>query len=179
MSQADTFVVDAADFSMPDESTLSLPHLTQAERLVHRYMLGAMGAGLVPLPLLDMALVSAIQLKMLHSLTVLYEQPFQADLGRSLIGALLGGALPASASGSLSKFIPGIGQVTGMLSMSVLSAASTYALGKVFIQHFESGGTFLSFDPDAVRDYFAEALEEGKKIAGELHKTEASAEPMK
>ena len=28
-------------------------------------------------------------------------------------------------------------------------------MGKVFIQHFESGGTFLDFDPDKVRSYFS------------------------
>jgi hypothetical protein len=33
---------------------------------------------------------------------------------------------------------------------------------KVFIQHFESGGTFLDLDPDKVREYFKAQFEEGR-----------------
>jgi hypothetical protein len=40
-------------------------------------------------------------------------------------------------------------------------------LGKVFIQHFESGGTFLTFDPMTVRAHFARLQEEGRKVAAE------------
>ena len=41
----------------------------------------------------------------------------------------------------------------------------TYAVGKVFIQHFESGETFLTFYPEKVKAYYAEMFEEGKKAA--------------
>ena len=36
-----------------------------------------------------------------------------------------------------------IGQSTGAITMPVIAGASTYAIYKVFVQHFESGGTFL------------------------------------
>ena len=49
--------------------------------------------------------------------------------------------------------------------MPALAGASTYAVGKVFVQHFESGGTFLNFDPEDVRDYYAEQFEKGKAAA--------------
>jgi hypothetical protein len=35
----------------------------------------------------------------------------------------------------------------------------------VFIQHFESGGTFLDFNPDEVKEYFKAQFEEGRKLA--------------
>ena len=149
--------------------------LLQANQTVKSYMLGSMGAGLMPFPLLDVTLVGGIQLKMLHALATLYEQEFSKEIGKSVIGALIGGIVPATATSSMSKLIPGVGTVAGMASMSVLSGASTYALGKVFIQHFESGGTFLNFDPEAVKDYFAEVLEEGKQMASRLKKSEAVA----
>jgi len=38
-------------------------------------------------------------------------------------------------------------------------------VGKVFVQHFESGGTFLSFDPEKVRSHFEEELKMGKAVA--------------
>jgi len=45
-----------------------------------------------------------------------------------------------------------------------LDAASTWATGKVFIRHFESGGTFLDFDPGKARAYYAEQFEAVKNV---------------
>ena len=47
-------------------------------------------------------------------------------------------------------------------------SVSTWALGKVFIQHFESGGTFLDFDPEEVKEYFKAQFEEGREVAATL-----------
>jgi len=51
-----------------------------------------------------------------------------------------------------------------------LSGASTYALGEVFKKHFETGGTFLDFDPERLRKYYNEKFEKGKEVAEELRK---------
>ena len=76
-----------------------------------------------------------------------------------VISALLDGLLPtyatARVAGSLAKIVPLEGTVSGMITMSAFGGASTYALSKVFIQHFESGGTLLTFDPIKVKEYFA------------------------
>ncbi len=37
--------------------------------------------------------------------------------------------------------------------MPVLSAGATYAIGKAFVQHFESGGTLLDFNPPDYREF--------------------------
>jgi len=44
----------------------------------------------------------------------------------------------------------------------------TYVMASVFIQHFESGGTFLDLDPEAVREHFMREFEEGKTLAADL-----------
>jgi len=62
------------------------------------------------------------------------------------------------------KAIPLIGQTAGSLSLSVLGGGTTYAIGKVFVQHFESGGTFLDFDPKSVRTYFRQHFMDGAKL---------------
>jgi len=36
--------------------------------------------------------------------------------------------------------------------MRCFSGAYAWALGKVFIQHFQSGGTFLDFDAEKVKE---------------------------
>jgi uncharacterized protein (DUF697 family) len=150
---------------------------TQAGKTVRNYTLASVAVGLVPMPLVDIAALTAVQLKMLHGLAKLYDDvSFTKELARSTLGSLLSSAIPVyyaqPVALSLAKFIPVAGHALGMASLPVLGGAATYAVGKVFIQHFESGGTFLTFDPEKVRDYFMEQLAEGKKVAAEGTKAE-------
>ena len=57
--------------------------------------------------------------------------------------------------------------------MPIYSGAATWAIGKVFIQHFASGGTFLDFDPQKVKDYFRNLFEQGKEVASNLKSAKA------
>ncbi len=167
---------DAEPHQTPqDDGQTTLPREERhaaADRMVRRYLLGSMAIGLVPIPLADLAALVALQLKMLHGLAGLYDIDFKADLGRSAIASLVGGTLPWAASpslaASLGKLVPGVGQTLATGSLVVLNGAATYALGKVFIQHFAAGGTFLSFDPEAVRDFFEQQLAEGRAAAASL-----------
>ncbi len=149
-----------------------------ANNTVKKYMIGSLAVGLIPIPLLDLAAVAGVQLKMLHSLAGEYDIGFSKEIGKSAIASLLGGVFTTETAipvASLIKAVPFVGQVSGAISVSVLSAAATYAVGKVFIQHFESGGTFLDFDPEKVREHFAEQLKEGEKVAANLKASEAKA----
>jgi len=137
----------------------------EATRIVKKHMVGSMVVGLIPIPCVDLVALIGIQLKMLHRLANLYNIEFSKQKGKSLIASLLGGGIPVSLSGSVFSLVKGIpfyGQITGMISMSVFSGASTYAIGKVFTQHFESGGTFLSFEPKKVTEYYEQQFEIGK-----------------
>jgi uncharacterized protein (DUF697 family) len=163
----------AHDNQVEEAASLAREHRhATAEHLLRQYVLGGMAVGFVPLPLVDLAALLGLQLKMLHSLAGVYDIEFKADLGRSAVASLLGSALPASLSptvaASLGKFIPGIGQTLSTGSAVLLNGAATYAVGKVFIQHFAAGGTFLTFDPEAVRDYFLSQLQEGTKVSADL-----------
>jgi len=141
--------------------------LASASNLNKKYVIGSMVAGLIPLPVVDLVALTGIQLKMLHSLAKLYDIPFSKDLGKSITGSLVGGVIPVgvtrASAGSLAKFIPIGGTATGMITTSVFAGATTYALGKVFIQHFESGGTFLTFDPNKVKEHFQAEFEKGQE----------------
>ncbi len=143
-----------------------------ATEIVKNYMWWSMGAGLIPVPFVDLAAVSGVQLKMLKDMSDVYGIDFSENKGKSIVSALLGSIVPNSLSvgnmGSLLKMIPVIGSVLGGLSMSLFSGAATYAIGKVFIQHFEAGGTFLDFNPVTVREYFQSVFAEGKAVAQEI-----------
>jgi uncharacterized protein (DUF697 family) len=144
-----------------DATGAHTPTEREALRLVNTYMGWSVGAGLIPLPLLDLAAITGVQLKMIHSISQLYGVPFARDAAKSIIGALVGGgsstALAVPAASAL-KFVPIVGQIAGTLTEPALAAATTYALGKVFIQHYETGGNLLNFNAHDLRQYYQEQL---------------------
>jgi uncharacterized protein (DUF697 family) len=150
-----------------------------ALRIVNRHALYSAAAGLVPLPVFDLAAITGVQVKMLKDLADHYHVPYGEDMGKGLISALIGGIVPTrlawGAAGSFIKGLPVIGSVLGMITSPAFASASTYAVGKVFIQHFESGGTFLDFDPNAVRAHFAREFDAAKQAGvGSTPMTSAS-----
>jgi uncharacterized protein (DUF697 family) len=151
---------------------VDLSKLDSANDLVKKWMWWTMGAGLIPVPFVDLAAVSGVQIKMLSDLSNLYGVKFSANKGKSVVSALLGSIVPNSLAGggvgSILKMIPLVGTILGGVSMSLFSGAATYAIGKSFIQHFESGGTFLDFDPVKVKDYFKSLFEEGQMVAKKM-----------
>ncbi len=139
--------------------------------IIRNHIVWAMGAGLIPLPIADVAAVSAVQLDMIKQMSRVYGVDFNEMQGKSLITTLVGSSM-ARVGASAIKLIPGIGSIVGSVAMPVLSGASTFALGQVFKQHFETGGTFLDFDVDRLRKYYSEQFEKGKKVAEDIRKDE-------
>lgn len=154
-----------------DVEVTTVSRLEESQKIAKGYIYGSMGFGLIPVPVLDFAAISLTQLKMLHSLANHYEISFSKDVGKSLIASLIGGVLPAPLGltlASMTKSIPVIGTLLGATSVSLFAGASTYALSRVFIQHFEAGGTFLDFEPETVKEYFAKEFEKGKEVVEEM-----------
>jgi uncharacterized protein (DUF697 family) len=140
---------------------------SQARSIVTRYMWWSMGAGLIPFPFWDLAAITAVQLKMLSDLAKNYDVPFSRDRGKAIISSLLGSVVPG-VLGSTVKVLPVVGSMVGGIAVPIFAGASTYGIGKVFIQHFESGGTFLDLEPAKVRAFFKEQFEKGQGIASTM-----------
>lgn len=137
----------------------------QAMKIVKNHVYVAGGVGFIGAPGVDMFGQTAVQLDMISRLAKLYDVPFRKDWGKATIAALLGGALPVMLKqpvGSLLKMIPVVGQTIGGLSMVVNGAAATYAVGRVFVHHFELGGNMLNFDADAMRSHVIDHIEDYK-----------------
>ena len=93
--------------------------------------------------------------------------PFKENIAKSLVAALLSGAssvLLIKGLASLAKAIPVLGTLASG-SIAISGASVTYAVGEVFIRHFESGGTLLDFDPKQVKDLFQRLLKKEKAAA--------------
>ena len=134
-----------------------------ARLLVDRYTKYAAAAGLVPLPIVDMAAIAGLQVTMLSALSALYGVPFSRERGRAIVAALLGGVMPTLAGHqiltSIAKRLTVIGTLIGMVSVSGFAVAATHAVGRVFIAHFESGGTLLDVDLGKAKEQVAAHFE--------------------
>ena len=131
-----------------------------ASKLVERFSLWSGAAGLIPIPFVDMVAVGGVQLQMLRRLSEIYGVPFFENRGKSIIASLAGAVIPESIRtttvmgvGSVVKSLPGVGTTIGAVTMPVVSAGATYVIGKVFMQHFASGGTLLDFNPPDYREF--------------------------
>jgi len=154
----------ASAITMEQVIDKKVARLSKAHNTVIKYAIGSMAISSVLLPVLDIAALTAIHVKMLHSLAKQYKIEFSHDLAKSLTASLLGAVIPVASAISIAKVVPLIGQASGIISMVILGGASSYAVGKVFIEHFESGGTFLTFNPEISRDKFQALFEEGKRF---------------
>ena len=132
----------------------------RASQLVDRLSLWSGAAGLIPVPIVDMVAVGGVQLHMLRRLSEIYGVPFSENRGKSVLASVAGAVIPASTAtttamgaGSFIKGLPGFGTAIGALTMPVVSAGATWIIGKVFMQHFASGGTLLDFNPPDYREF--------------------------
>jgi uncharacterized protein (DUF697 family) len=151
-----------------DAATAEINRL-KADIVITRHVAVAAGAGLIPVPLVDFAAVTGVQLSMLALICDIYKQPFSKEAATSIIASLAGGAIAGGEASSLAvgsrlKFIPVVGTVVSWLVTPAVAAATTYAIGKVFVRHLESGGTLLSFEVKKMKEYMEKALAEAKKL---------------
>ena len=108
----------------------------------HAYFSGV--GGIIPVPFVNVASITAIIIRMVKMLSELYGVPFQRDRARAIVVGLMGGAMPtglaAVTASTLVNLVPG-SNVIGLVVSSGAAIACTRGIGRVFIEHFESGAT--------------------------------------
>ncbi|MBF0327865.1 MAG: YcjF family protein [Nitrospirae bacterium] len=144
------------------------------EGVIRNYAYGSAAVGLVPIPLIDLVALTGLQLKLIHRLSTFYGVPFSEERTKKIIASLAGASIPIGltrAACSVLKIFPVVGLAASIVAMPALSGASTYAVGKIFAQHFESGGTFINFDIIKAKGYYEEQVKKGREVVAELKKT--------
>ena len=147
----------------------------QADAIIKKHVLFSIGGGLIPIPLVDMAAVTALQVSMLEQLADLYGIGYNRSIAKSFTAALTGSTV-AKLGASLIKAIPGIGTIIGGVAMSATSGASTYALGQVAIGQFEASGSLEDIDVEEAKVAYEEAFEQGKEVVEEMEKEKKAKE---
>ena len=117
-----------------------------ARKIVERHRTYAAVGGLFPLPVVNIAGVTAINMRMVKQLSDLYGVPFERDRTRSMIIGLMGGAVPtglgAATASTLVFVVPG-SALFGLAVSAITAGAFTRGIGLVFLEHFESAARSL------------------------------------
>jgi len=151
----------------------------EIDALIRKRVYGAMALGLAPVAVLDLVGLFAIQIELVSALAQKYDVPFSKERAKSLIGSLLGSALPVAlgpAAFSLLKAIPLIGMTAGAATMTIMGGSATYAVGRVFNRHFATGGNLIDMDAAKVKESFRSYYNDGKQYVKNLRKKPAEAE---
>ena len=121
---------------------------SRANAIVERYANFSILGGAIPLPLVNVASVTVVILRMVKLLCDLYGVPYKSGRARALVVGLAGGAAPTTAStvttSTLMYFIPGA-NLLGLAVSSVTASVCTRAIGRRFVEHFETGANLLDF----------------------------------
>lgn len=133
---------DAAPATSPAAQQFAAKRRALARKIVERHRTFAAVGGLLPLPIITVAGVAAINLRMVKQLSDLYGVPFQRDRTRAIIVGLIGGAVPTglgvTTASTLAFAIPGPALV-GLAVSAITAGAMTRGIGRVFVEHFEAG----------------------------------------
>jgi uncharacterized protein (DUF697 family) len=148
--------------------------IAESLQIVRLHAKIAAAVGLLPGGLLNFVGILAVQVPMVwriarkfgHSVTKEQVRGVLMSLFASVIPGLLGhgtglaiASIPAAIAGTVVYFV----------ATPILAYALTRAVGNVFIMHFESGGTLLTFDPKAFAEYF---VNEFKKAGGTVRQAD-------
>lgn len=139
---------------MSDTETETPDVHAEAAQVISSAVKWSAAAAVVPLPYVDLIALGTVQVKMVRDLAGVYGVDANTEMVQGVISALLGSLAPAAISGSLVgsslKLIPGGGTLIGSAGLAAFGAAATYAIGKIFVAHFDKGGTVASFSAEAV-----------------------------
>jgi len=123
-------------------------------------------AGFIPVIGVDTLTISGVQLKMVYDLCETYQVPFKKEAVFAVIGAAFGGSfttvIAAKVTDSAVNKIPLIGPIVSFVSQPAISFATTYAIGMLFINHFEKNGTLGDFDLNSTKTIFDEQFQKAK-----------------
>jgi uncharacterized protein (DUF697 family) len=177
--------MSTAEASVDETETLSEDDVQDrlVSSIIRHHAAYSAAGGLIPVPLLDIAASTTIQIRMIAQLCEAYDLPFSKQAVKSAVSALLASALPTATVGyptiSLAKGVPVVGPLLGVLTMPAYNAIITYAVGRVFSWHFARGGTLEDVDAKELSGRMAAEMKAGKeeltKSAGRSKKADSTA----
>jgi uncharacterized protein (DUF697 family) len=128
----------------PPEHVNAVRRRAQALAIVERHATYSAAGGIIPVPIVNVASIMAIIVRMVRALSKLYGVPFERDRARAIVVALAGGTLPtgfaAVTTSTLYYVLPGAA-LLGLAVSCVTATTCTRNIGRTFVEHFERGET--------------------------------------
>jgi uncharacterized protein (DUF697 family) len=120
----------------------------QALRIVNRHAGYSAVGGIIPLPVASFAGVTAVIVRMVKVLSDHYGVAFERDRARAIVVGLVAGAMPtglATVASSTLLYVVPASALVGLAVSSLSAVACTRGVGRIFVEHFESGATLVDF----------------------------------
>ncbi len=153
-----------------DEATHELQDLYAREAMPHiiAYSGLAASAGAVPIPVLDLVMLSSVQSRMIYHLAKHYGQPMDAKGFLEIASGAGLGALARQATRmtvvELLKLIPFVGSVAGAVAGAALAWATTYALGKAFCYYYRRVHQGHVPQTEDLKRYYKDQLSQAEQL---------------
>ncbi len=143
----------------------------EADQIIRNHVVLAAGGAAIPVPVLDLLAVTAVQLDMLKQLASTYDVTFDAQASSSFVTALtsaIGGSVLGRVGASAVKLLPGVGSLLGGAAQLSISGATTYAVGHTFKRLFQEGHDVSHLNVDAVQHEAKQLYEKGKTMVEDI-----------
>ncbi|MCB0631335.1 MAG: DUF697 domain-containing protein [Saprospiraceae bacterium] len=125
----------------------------------------ATAAGMIPVNGVDIALVTAVQVRMVSEICKAYDVEFKEDMVKvgltSVIGSTIARLVAYGAREAFNAFSQ-FGSLADNLTNAAISGFFTAATGEIYSMHFESGGSLADLDLTDFVDYASEQIKTGK-----------------
>ena len=112
----------------------------------------------VPIPFVSLPLLSGIQVKMLHSISLIYGKPLGYKIFREISATIGLGFLLRQGGRELLKLVPGFGSIVS----AVYAASTTFALGMTFCYYFSLPKH--QKEHTLLKDYYNEQVSQARKF---------------
>lgn len=154
----------------PETKTLiCVPDTIEVEKTIRTSVYTSMGVGIVPFPLFNVAAATASNLVLAKKLSDLYGVEFKEGVAKKIIAAVIGasaGTLATPLIESVVGLVPVIGWPLVIGTKPALNGMTTYAIGQMFVTHFERGGSFLGANVDSMKEDFKAAFKNSREWLG-------------
>ena len=130
-----------------------------AMAIVHRYVLISAGAGLITPPVLDVWVLAGVHIALIKAIVEYYGGEFSDHAARNVLLAIGASLIPGSFGSILGRralrALPFVTPAMRIVSTSAFSAFVSYGLGRLVVEHFETGGTLQTFDVERLHRTFS------------------------
>jgi uncharacterized protein (DUF697 family) len=144
-----------------------MPTPDSVDPLIARHVGLAMGAAALPVPIADVAAVTAVQVAMAERLARYYGVGAERARLRA-VALALAGATMARVGASALKGLPGIGSWLGAAAQVGLAGTATWALGQALREHFEERGGLAEADRASLEERYAAHVVRAHALMREL-----------